>query len=373
MRVVCIDDEHLSLDYIERQLKRIDNVDIIGAFTNPLEGKEFILKHNLDVVFLDIEMTPINGLEIAEEILQERPEIIFVFVTAYESFAVDAFELNAMDYIVKPVKFNRLQITMHRIQKALEGMKKKKFRISNNLRVKIAPFLAFEVTPDIFEPLQWRTTKSQELFTYLLQNNGVIVEKSSIIDLLWDEYDMEKAYSLLYTTIYNIRKQLKPYNKHIVLNNHSYGYLLELHNVEIDLVCWEKELEKLPRINNTNHTEYEKVMQLYSGDYLSGYDYTWLEGERHRLERLWLSKANEIASFYTETNKWVDAIRWYSEIINSDPMIEEAHFNLMKIYEANGDFTFMMQQYNDLHKVWRDNFDKKPSKEIVEWYISKLK
>ena len=54
---------------------------------------------------------------------------------------------------------------------------------------------------------------------YLLQNSNVLIEKSSLIELLWGDYDIEKSYALLYTTIYNVRKQLKQYHKHIKLTN----------------------------------------------------------------------------------------------------------------------------------------------------------
>lgn len=373
MRVVCIDDEHLSLNYIKRQLERLENINVIGTFTNPLEGKNFILKEVVDVVFLDIEMPPLNGMEIAAQILKKRPNVIIIFVTAFASFAVDAFEINAMDYLVKPVRFDRLQITINRIEEQLKARGKDGAPSTNKLKIRIAPSLAFEEEPNVFKALAWRTSKTQELFIYLLQNNGVIIEKSAIIDLLWDEYNLEKAYSLLYTTIYNIRKQIKPYEPHIVLHNRSYGYLLELQEVEIDLVHWEEELEGLPEMNSASIGAYEKTMQKYSGVYLSDYDYTWLEAERHRLEKLWFHTAKQIALFYVQTKKLTEAIRWYDTIAHHYPAIEEIHFELMKLYEANGEFTLMMQQYNTLHKICRENFDGKPSQHILDWYIEKLR
>lgn len=373
MRVVCIDDEHLSLTYIERQLQKVDDIDVIGTFTNPLEGKEFISSaQKLDAVFLDIEMSPINGIELADQILEEHPEIFIIFVTAYESFAVRAFEINAMDYLVKPVTMERILATINRIKKEIEEKNRHAIDPSTHLKVRVAPYLAFEVKPKIFEPLQWRTSKSQELFVYLLQNNGMVVEKSSIIDLLWNEYDMERAYSLLYTTIYNIRKRLKDFSQYIILHNHAYGYLLELRDVEIDMEQWERQLEKLSNINSSSISAYEKVMKDYPGVYLSDYDYTWLEAERHRLEKLWVHTAAQLAAYYMKANQFHEAVRWYNEIVGYYPMTEEAHFNLMKLYEANGEFTFMMQQYNILNKIWRDNFGTKPNQQIIDWYVDKL-
>ena len=373
MRVVCIDDEQLALHYIERQLEKIADVEVIGSFVNPLKGKEFILREEPDVIFLDIDMTPINGMEIAEKILEKLPDVIIVFVTAYETYAVNAFELNATDYIVKPLKLERLELTINRIKKRLQHQQEKFVSHPLNLRIKMTPSLAFETEPDVFEPLPWRTAKTQELFIFLLQNQGVVIEKSAIIELLWDDYDLDKAYSLLYTTIYNIRKQIKAFQEHIVLHNHSYGYLLELNRVKVDYVEWLKAMETLPELTAATVSDYERAMDMYAGTYLANYDYTWLEAERHRYERLWLQTSTRIASFYYNNGKINDAIRWYNYMIDHDPTIEDAHFELMKLYGEKGDFAAMMQQYTILHKVWRSYYDAKPSDYIMEWYMEMMK
>ncbi|MCG5102102.1 response regulator [Oceanobacillus alkalisoli] len=373
MRVVCIDDEQLALRYIERQLAKIAEVEVIGSFVNPLEGKEFILREKPDVVFLDIDMTPVNGMEIAEKILEKLPDVILVFVTAYEAYAVNAFELNATDYIVKPLKFERLELTVNRIKNQLQNQHKRIITYPQSLRIKMTPSLAFETEPDVFEPLPWRTAKTQELFIFLLQNHDVVIEKSAIIELLWDDYDLEKAYSLLYTTIYNIRKQIKPYQKHIMLHNHSYGYLLELTQVEIDYVEWSKAIGALPDLTADTVGDYERAMEMYAGTYLANYDYTWLEAERQRYERIWLQASNQIATFYYHNGKVNDAIRWYNYMIDHNPTIEDAHFELMKLHGENGNFAAMMQQYTALHKVWRNYYDAKPSDYIIEWYMEMMK
>lgn len=375
MRVVCVDDEESSLQYLQRQLKKIHQADILATFTNPIEGKQFILEKDVDVVFLDIQMPQVSGIELAMQILREKPGIMIVFVTNYDVFTVDAdaLKLNAMDYLVKPVRFKRLHVTMKRIEKEMMAKKQDVVESLDVLRLKLIPSLAFEVEPNLYKPLQWRTTKTRELFLYLLQNSDVLVQKSSIIDLLWKEYDLEKAYALLYTTIYNIRKHLKPYCDHMVLHNQSDGYLLELNQVEIDIIKWETELAKLPGVNRSTVPTYEKVMAWNQGTYLSNYDYVWLEGERRRFDRLWVYTANQLAYYYTEERKLAKAIKWCNNIIERFPVIEEVHFNLMKLYVENGDFTLMMQQYNELNKVLRKELEGKPSEYIVEWYVSKLK
>lgn len=104
MRIVCVDDEKLALDYMSQLLKGIENVEIIGLFQNPEEGYKFVIDEQVDVVFLDIQMPGIDGLQLAELILEKKPHIHVVFVTAYDQYAVNAFEINAIDYLLKPAK-----------------------------------------------------------------------------------------------------------------------------------------------------------------------------------------------------------------------------------------------------------------------------
>lgn len=375
MRIVCVDDESLSLQFIEKQLEQIEGISIAAMFTNPLEAKEYILNEAIDTAFLDVQMPGINGIQLAEQILEYKPDINIVFITAYDQYAVEAFQLNALDYVIKPTTVERLHETIKRVNEKLKDTAND--RDSNQadwpLRIKVSNYLAFEEKPNVFQPISWRTSKSQELFIYLLHNRNRLVEKSAIVDLLWYDHDVEKAYALLYTTVYNTRKQLKKYRPNIKLYNRSDGYLLELQNVEIDLVHWENELLQLSKVNEMTIAEYERIMTWNEGPLLANTDYIWLEAERHRLDRLWIHMATKIATYYKEHNQLSEAIKWFQRIIDRLPTLEEAHFNLMKLYEKNGEFTLMMQQYDELNKQLRKNLEGKPSSYIIDWYVSKMK
>lgn len=375
MRIVCVDDERLSLQFIEKQLEQIEGISIAAMFTNPLEAKEYILNEAIDTAFLDVQMPGINGIQLAEQILEYKPDINIVFITAYDQYAVEAFQLNAIDYVIKPTTVERLHKTLKRVKAKLKNTTNDKDSNQEDrpLRIKVSNYLAFEEKPNVFQPVSWRTSKSQELFIYLLHNRNRLVEKSAIVDLLWYDHDVEKAYALLYTTVYNTRKQLKKYRPNIKLYNRSDGYLLELQNVEIDLVQWENELLQLSKVNEMTIAEYERIMAWNEGTLLANSDYIWLEAERHRLDNLWMHTAMEIATYYKGQGQLLKAIKWFQRIIDRLPILEEAHFNLMKLYEKNGEFTLMMQQYDELNKQLRKNLEGKPSSYIIDWYVSKMK
>ena len=114
IRAILIDDEQDSLNAIEEQIKLYcPSVEIIGTFDNPFEGLEAIQTQNPDLVFLDIEMPRMNGLELARQIQTEDTHIIFV--TAHDRYAINAIKLSALDYILKPMDAEELQEAVHKL------------------------------------------------------------------------------------------------------------------------------------------------------------------------------------------------------------------------------------------------------------------
>lgn len=102
--VVIIDDEPLAIDIIRQYCESIDYLELLGCFTNPVEGMKFINNNKVDLLFLDIEMPMLTGLEIVDT-LKVKPNLIFT--TAYPQFAIEGFEMDATDYLVKPISYKR--------------------------------------------------------------------------------------------------------------------------------------------------------------------------------------------------------------------------------------------------------------------------
>jgi DNA-binding LytR/AlgR family response regulator len=117
MRVVLIDDELMALENLKYVIGQFDGVEVAGVFTNPLEAIQEIGFIRPDAVFLDIEMPQLNGFVAAEEMLGILPGICIIFVTAFDEYAVKAFEVNAIDYILKPVSKKRLKQTIDKLVK----------------------------------------------------------------------------------------------------------------------------------------------------------------------------------------------------------------------------------------------------------------
>jgi len=101
---LIIDDEPIAIKVISNYLEKIDNFILFGGFTNALEALNVLHKEKVDLVFLDIQMPGVNGLEFIRSIPQP-PKVIFT--TAFRNYASDAFDVDAIDYLVKPIPFER--------------------------------------------------------------------------------------------------------------------------------------------------------------------------------------------------------------------------------------------------------------------------
>lgn len=113
MKVVIIDDERLAREELKSMLAKFDFIEIVGEASNPVEGITQIQKHEPDLIFLDIQMPGMTGFEMLQK-LDEIPKVIFV--SAFDDFALKAFEINALDYLLKPVDPARLQEAMQKIE-----------------------------------------------------------------------------------------------------------------------------------------------------------------------------------------------------------------------------------------------------------------
>lgn len=368
MQAILIDDEQLALDILEHHLHKISNINVIGKYLNPREGKEKILESNVDVVFLDIDLPTINGIELAEQILEEKPDQMIIFVTAYDEYAVEAFNLSAMDYIVKPVRTDRLEKALSRVQMQLENQPVIKDAFVTELEVNMSGQLTITDSRGENNRIHWRTSKAQELFLYLLHHHENIVQKAVIADTLWPDFEADRAYSQLYTTIYHIRKVLRSYEGHFKIKSMQNGYILLLKSVKINVEEWEQALETAPPLNiQTIHT-YIKIMDKYTGAYLGSYNYIWAEAERYRLEQLWLKVSFQIADLYRAYDYTEMAIDSYEKIIREVPGTEEAYFSLMKIYAGINNHVLVQHQYEQLKEVLEEQLDVLPNEEISNWY-----
>lgn len=115
VRVILVDDERFALDELEFLLKKHTGIEIAAAFDDPVTALEEVKNINFEAAFLDIDMPVINGLNVARELIESYPNIKIIFATAHDDYAVKAFDLNAIDYILKPIEKDRLDRAVEKL------------------------------------------------------------------------------------------------------------------------------------------------------------------------------------------------------------------------------------------------------------------
>lgn len=121
IRTIVIDDEPHSRNELIHLLRQHPMMEVIGEAGSSVKGLEKILKFEPDVIFLDIEMTGMTGVELAESLKKLKKPPFIVFATAYPDYAAKAFRLQAVDYLLKPFAEEQLQETVGRLQKLLRS------------------------------------------------------------------------------------------------------------------------------------------------------------------------------------------------------------------------------------------------------------
>src|SRR5580698_4217963 len=118
MTCIAIDDEPKALEVIERYCQKISLASLKATFREPLKAIEFLNREKVDLIFLDINMPDISGIQLLQT-LSPRPLIIFT--TAYSQYAVESYALNALDYLLKPVTFERFLLSINKAAAALSA------------------------------------------------------------------------------------------------------------------------------------------------------------------------------------------------------------------------------------------------------------
>ncbi|AXT20504.1 response regulator [Flavobacteriaceae bacterium AU392] len=108
---IIVDDEPMAISLLEDYMNKVEYINLIGKFNNPIEAITFINKNSVDLIFLDIEMPDINGFKLAEMISQNSA---IIFTTAYSNYGAGSYDYNALDYLLKPISFERFLISVNK-------------------------------------------------------------------------------------------------------------------------------------------------------------------------------------------------------------------------------------------------------------------
>jgi two-component system, LytTR family, response regulator len=359
IRVVLIDDERPALRELEYLLKKDGAFEVVGMFINPLEAVSAIKGLNPQAVFLDIHMPQLKGIDAASQILDRCPFVDVIFVTAYDQYAIEAFELNAMDYVLKPISQKRFAKTLNRIK---EGNSRSERQLAGK-KLRIHCLGEFQIGWEGQEPIKWRSEKTRELFAYLLHHAGREVTKEKILEAVWNDVDKIRAMHQLHNGIYYIRKTLEQYGIEESRLSVGGGYWLKLGEVEMDYLLLKRDFQSISN-GEYNLETLEKTAALYGGDYLEGFDWLWADPERSQLMDNYMEVVLRLSESYLQNKKYNQAEELLLMAFKRNPYLAEITKLLLKLYKGMNSRNKALGHFREYARILKEELAIEPEEEL---------
>ncbi|WP_051621054.1 response regulator [Paenibacillus sp. UNC451MF] len=364
IKVVLVDDEEHALEMLGILLNEIGEVVVIGKYTNPLEALDAMKYLQADGVFLDIEMPGMKGMDLARALQVIHPKIQIIFTTAYAEHAIEAFEIRSMDYLLKPIRVERLRQSVQRIREASSIPK----AVTDGPSVQCMGGFAVHLGAPEQGMLSWRTTKEKELCAFLIHRGGQVVEQTVIMEALWPESDVDKARAYLYTCISLLRKNLRSHHLPINVNKIGNGYALQLGSLPWDVLEIEAQLDQTLRGEGLSAERLERLAALYSGDYLMDSDYRWSLMKREQLSGRYTEALRRLCAYFYKHNQTAYAIQCLHHVLAVSPDSEKEGRELIKLYLESGNRSEAIKIFKQLERAVKERLDIELEEETSRLY-----
>ena len=199
MIAIAVDDEVLMLGALTTAIESSNDISEVAKFSNCEKALEFVKDNPVDVAFLDINMRGMGGLELAQRIIDVRPNCKIVFCTGYEEYAIPAFKLHASGYLMKPISAEDVQSEIDNIKGLRQREKLLTVKCFGNFEVYIKG-----------ERLAFKRLKTKELFAFLVDRRGAGMTAKQICAVLFpDDTDDTKNAAYLRQLVMDLKNTLK--------------------------------------------------------------------------------------------------------------------------------------------------------------------
>ena len=262
MTAICVDDEPLVLQLTLSLFRDLPGFQEVEGFAGPLEALDWLENHTPDIALLDIDMPGMNGLELARRIRDMHPDTAVIFLTGYSEYALDAFQLHASGYLMKPINREKLASAG---EYALSGRNRGQ---ASNVFAKT--FGNFDLLVD-GRPLVFKRSKSKELLAYLVDRHGGNVSRPEAFAVLWEDTFYDRA----------MQKQMDVVIRSLrsTLEEAGVGEIFEIQSGWMRILP-ERMDSDLFRFLDGNR----EAIQEYRGEYMSAY--SWASQTEAYLDRI---------------------------------------------------------------------------------------
>lgn len=372
LNAIIVDDEKPAIEILKRLLEKTGQVCVAGSFMRAADALLKLQNLKPDVAFLDIEMPEISGLELAEKLIAADNDIEIVFVTAYDKYALEAFRVNAINYILKPLSSDDIAKTITRLKK-IKPLSVTPQRSADKGRIYC--FGGLSVYGAGFgETVKWRTSKAEELFAFMLQNLNDEVAKWKITQVLWPECETEKLNVNLHTAVYQVKKTLLSSKIKFDFTFTNGKYKLELPDVYIDAVEFKEITDAETTVMVASIARYKKAFGLYKGNYLEGNGYYWSQNKAEEYSKRYRSLVSELAKYYKTKTDYANAEKVLQEALTIIPLDDDLNEMLLKLYFMKKDKASLVMRYNKIKELYQTELGIAPNTRMQDLFsrISEL-
>jgi two-component system, LytTR family, response regulator len=180
LRCIAIDDEPLALDLLEDNIRQIPYLKLAAGFNKPMEAMQYLQDHEIDLVFIDIQMPGITGLQFIQSLPQKS---MYILVTAYEKFALEGYNLNVVDYLLKPVSMDRFVKACNKAMdlfKLKQGLDQSKQGAVSSEQKYIFVNADYKLVKVEFDDIIWIESLKDYLKIHLHSNKNSLVTRMSM-------------------------------------------------------------------------------------------------------------------------------------------------------------------------------------------------
>ena len=183
MKIIAVDDEQIALEGLLDVISEAAPEAELHGFEYPEDALAFVAEHDCNIAFLDVEMAEMSGVELAEHLKLQNPDINIIFATGFEEYRKEAYDLHASGYLTKP-------ITVEKVKKELCDLRRP---IPNHKRMRVQTFGNFEAYID-GKPIAFKYSKTKELLAYLVDRKGALCTSGELQAVIFEDDGGHKSY-----------------------------------------------------------------------------------------------------------------------------------------------------------------------------------
>ncbi len=228
MRAIIVEDEPLMIDVFMRMGRGIEDLHVVGKFMTAEEAVEFSGTNSYEAAFLDIKLPGMDGIECARRLRKIMPQLLIVFVSAYDSYLREVNQIGADGYLLKPYNEEILKQTMERLRLLKRRQRK-------NIYVKM--FGRFTVTKDgVPVPLRG---KAKEILALIMVNRGKEISNEEIYSTIWESREYSNVnMKVYYNALKRLKDRLKKYGLEDLIFSTGSGQMANVDRFDCDYYSW---------------------------------------------------------------------------------------------------------------------------------------